>query len=843
MTIKYSPDFTGEYYLKLQPGECQLEQAVLDDVGLLEAFELRLGLPSRGECGQIRTIEYRQALDANKAGAFYEESLDLDSFGVAATLLTWRDTLLMQGWNPEVASGQERLDKLAEVERTFRKQSDCPGTPDRWKTVIDEMKEGKTPFLKEDHIEVWYPEDLLPALVQTALSLSGAEVEYKREALSNKVDFTGKKVELRRYAELTDAFEAFALETQPEGTVFINEDNYRLNAVLRRYGLALEQASTEEGNPSIPQIFKLGLSLLLRPMDPQTLLSYLQLPTGPLPGKLASALARALLDDNGVGEAWEAALNAHPEGRKRAETFLLSLMGDRSNPSIPTDLARTWCKDVIQWTEARLRDDKNPVSPVDAPQFSALASSCRGMLRLLDYEGASMDQTKFNNIVKSLYDSVSIRTDDAEVSSFDTVASPAAILSKPRRLVWLNCNGVLDASWPYAFLTSKEVEALGGLGVKVPAKERYFRYGFSLVTDLLSRVDDIILVRSEYDCGEALREHPAVTLALQAGISEKACPSPEYAGQQHPIESRDSFKMGQDVLGKFMRRESVSSIEELIDNPADYYLEYVLKLKDIKDLTLADVIPARGLVAHLAFENLMKDGNKDVKQMLALVNAQDFPERVRAAAACKGANLLLGENEVDFEGFVVTLKESFNVLLDILDKNDFEPCETEFSLVDKTGKGVDLGGAIGEVAGFVDLVAKKKGENNYVVIDLKYPKGSGSYYIDKLKKDESIQLEIYSRALTKLGKPVVGTAYYLMPLKELHTCDADIFPEGRGKGVFLEKKKPAKSVTSDLVTRINNGIGGSRAYFQTGDIPLSDSNNFSFGRQKDTFEILKDRIK
>lgn len=838
MTIKYSPDFTGEYYLKLQPGECQLEQAVLDGVGLLESFELHLGLPSQGESGQIRTIEYRQALAANKANAFYEQSFDLDSFGVAATLLTWRDTLLMQGWNPDAGTGQERLDKLSEVERTFRKQSNCPGTPDRWGTVIKEMEGGRTPFLKKDKIEVWYPKDLLPVLIQTALSLSGADVKYNRETLSKQVDFAGKKVELRRYTELTDAFEAFALETQPEGTVFINEDNYRFNAVLRRYGLALEQASTEEGSPSIPQIFKLGLLLLVRPMDPQTLLSYLQLPAGPLPGKLASALSRALLDDNGVGEKWDAALNAHPEGRERAETFLLALMGNRSDPSIPTDLAKTWCKAVIQWTEARLRDDKHPVQPVDIPQFSALASSCRGMLRLLDYEGATMDQTKFSNIVKSLYDSVSIRTDDAEVFSFDTVSSPAAILSTPRRLVWLNCNGVLDASWPFAFLTSREVEALEGMGVKVPAKDLYFRYGFSLVTDLLSRVDDIILVRSEYDCGEALREHPAVTLALQAEIPEKVCSSPEYAGPLHPIVSRESFLMGQDVLGKFKRRESVSSIEELIDNPADYYLEYVLKLKDIKDLALADIIPARGLVAHLAFENLMKDGNKDVKQMLHLVNAKDFPERVRVAAACKGANLLLGENEVDFEGFVVTLRDSFNVLLGILESSGLEPCETEFSLVDKNDKGANLGGAIGEVAGFVDLVAKKKGENNYVVIDLKYPKGSGSYYIDKLRKDESIQLEIYSLALAKLGKPVVATAYYLMPLKELHTCYAGtIF---LGKGVIPEKKK---SVTPDLKTRINDRIGDSRAYFQAGDIPLKEPNNFAFGRQLDTFEILKDEIK
>ena len=83
MIIKYSPEFTGEYYLDIRPGESLLEQTVVDDAGLLEAFELRLGLPSRGESKQIRTIEYRRALDKNKAGAFYEKSFSVDSFGVA----------------------------------------------------------------------------------------------------------------------------------------------------------------------------------------------------------------------------------------------------------------------------------------------------------------------------------------------------------------------------------------------------------------------------------------------------------------------------------------------------------------------------------------------------------------------------------------------------------------------------------------------------------------------------------------------------------------------------------------------------------------------------------------
>ena len=838
MVIKYSPDFTGEYYLDILPGKCLMEQMIVDDTGLLEAFELRLGLPSRGESRQIRVIEYRRALNEHKVGSFYEKSFAVDSFGVAESLLSWRDALLMQGWQPSNLTGQERLDTLSVVEKSFRNQSDCPGAPDRWIAVLDEMDKGQKPFSGEITLELWYPHDMVPTLVRDAIDKSGIKVDSKRELTPKEVDFSDKKVELRRYTELTDAFEAFALEKQSEGTVLINRDNYRFNAILRRYALALEQASTEKGNPSIPQIFKLGLSLLVHPVNPHTLLSFLQLPKSPLPHKLASELASALLDDNGIGKGWQAALAAHPAEQDKAKKYLLDLIADRPGSAVPRAVGKEWCDAVVAWAEGCLHDEENPVPPMEEPQYAALASSCRGMSRLLGYEQNDMDPTDFSNLIKSLYISVPIRTDEGEVHSFDTVASPAAILSTPSRLVWLDCNGVLDASWPFAFLMTQEVDALQKMGVKIPAKDLYFKYGFSLVTDLLSRVDDIVLVRAEYDCGEPLREHPAVTLARQAGLKEKACPSPEWTGTIQSLATTEPINFGGDLLGTFTRKESASSIEKLMEHPLDYYLEYVLRLKDIKDMALKSAVPARGLVAHLTFENLMANGNKKVKEMLDLVNGPGFRERVRAAAVCKGADLLLGEKEVDFEGFVVTLKDSFNTLLNILAYNHLEPYATEFSLVDASGNGVNLGGQIGEVVGFLDLVVKTTG-GDYVVIDLKYPQSSGNYYTTLLQKDNSVQLEIYAEALAKrMNRPVIATAYYLIPLMKLCTCaPKSVFD---GNDIYRETKKP---VTPPLLTRINDGMKDSRAALRAGMVPLGEKDKFAFGRQADTYEILKGRIK
>ena len=76
--------------------------------------------------------------------------------------------------------------------------------------VLSALEGGRKPFTKEDTLELWYPEDLLPGLIGKAIALSGAHVEPKRESSPKEVDFSGKRVELRKYTELTDAFEAFA---------------------------------------------------------------------------------------------------------------------------------------------------------------------------------------------------------------------------------------------------------------------------------------------------------------------------------------------------------------------------------------------------------------------------------------------------------------------------------------------------------------------------------------------------------------------------------------------------------------------------------------------------------
>ena len=61
-------------------------------------------------------------------------------------------------------------------------------------------------------------------------------------------------------------------------------------------------ANIEEANPLTLQLFKLAMSLFSRPLNINDVLSYLQLPVGPVPRKLRSALAYILATNGGFGE-------------------------------------------------------------------------------------------------------------------------------------------------------------------------------------------------------------------------------------------------------------------------------------------------------------------------------------------------------------------------------------------------------------------------------------------------------------------------------------------------------------------------------------------------------------
>lgn len=841
LIVKYSPEFSGDCYQKMPSGKSLMGHTIVSDSGLLELMELRLGLPSVAVSAKSRAIDYRRALKAHKSGAFFEPSFEVDSLGVAERMLGWRDSLMMAGWAPAEPWASERLKVLCEVEKDFDAKS-YPGESDRWNTVVSELN-GSKAFSPQEMIEIWYPKNIISPVIRKAIESSGAAYDYKRETFAD--DVSKDRIDILSFTELSDAFEYFAQKGVDDGTVVINGDNVRLNSILYKQDCPEISATADDCTPPVTQLFKLGLSLVLRPLNVYNLLAFLQVPFNPLPDYLRTRLASALLKDNGLGEKWHEALNnffkedsGKPEKEKRegrVRGLLLDLLdAECTGGKVSADIVRSWCIAMIAWTQkVTVRRDATPKDEQRNAALKALSSSCAAMLQLLDSESGDLDAQDYMHIVGSIYASTSIMVAVPQLGCLDVIGSTHRILSDGAKILWLDCNGGLKISYQYDFLLGEELNELQGK-VAIPKKEDSYSYAFNMLKNVLSTAEKVTLVRSQYDCGAPLEEHPAVTLAKQMKVTETPMGELKWEGKIERRYKKTQFEMGEDVIGKFHRVESPSSLEGLMENPDDYYLHYILKLKDLDSTTFADMVPTRGTVAHLVFETMMKDAGKDIAKMCKMTEVEGFHKRVVEAAYQKGPLLLLGENEVDFADFVETLRESIIVLLDILSKNDLTPFGSEYPI-----DGVDVG-LPDPIRGSVDFLATNKA-GHFVIIDFKYPRSKGSYYIKKLQEDTSVQLELYSKAVSKMNNdtPVDATAYYLFPLKELHTCFPATF--SKGEGVIIEK---VNNVATPLFDRIKSGIDARRTEMRGGNVEVPEANPpFAFGKQSAKYEVLKDYTK
>lgn len=813
LTVRYSPDFTGDCYQSISSGECLLGYTSLANAGLLEFLELRLGLPSESPTENARVIKYSKALSMNVAGSFYEDSFKLDPLGTAATILGWRDTLLMAGWDAFHSWTTPRLEALSVIERTFDSGS-CPGASDRWLKVLLALSAGN-PFSVGDKIEVHAPKEIIPKVISDCLDALGTVVDWSPGIIRNKkLDISGKNASIMTFPEYSDALEWVSGQTFAPGTAIINRDGMRLNAVLRRHQLPQVSGRLDNSNPGTPQIFILGLSLLTDPLNAHNLLSYLQLPKMPLPPNLARELARALLRDNGLGETWDAVPEIHMKNLSATEKkevaykldrFLFNMLKSRcADGQVSVEAAKSFCKDVSAWARAYAASHED--SP-ERPFFGVLASECDDMLILLSGEGELMDAELFNKYIRQIYSPSSLLVDKACLGGLPVVRTEGNIIDSPEHLVWLSCNGDLENGWPYAFLSAPEKTELKN----IPEKSVFASAAFVRMVDKLNAAAVVTLCESNYDCGEALREHPAVTLFRKAGVPEQKMASKTWEGPVSSFTPRQDVDMGMDMLGDFRRTESPTSIDKLTEYPFDYYLENVLGLWDASATVLKDENLTIGLVAHLAFKELVEDGHYNMEEISSILNRPEngdnslFMERVRRAATKVGAPLLLPSSTTLFKSFCGTLRKSLDTLLELLKRNNLTPfkCEEQFD--------EDLGGELGQVRGSVDFIAKTS-TGDLVIIDFKY--STGKAYIEKLREDTSVQLEVYSLAMEKkFGLRVVATGYWLFKVNELHTCCNLL----GGPHVIVEQKK----VNPDsLRQRMENSMLFRRDEFRSGHFEI-----------------------
>ena len=829
ITLYYSPFFTGECYRNLPVNKTQFE-TIVGDAGLLDFLELRLGLSGAEPDSIERLLSYKNALTSVKEGAFYEAALKND-LATAKEILRWRDLLMMEGFDAFVHYTSPRLQKLAEVEKRSHETTPT-GMPERWKQI---RENAKGPFPDTD-IMVCHDFRLLPKLIRETLEAIGVckgrydgmgvkektdEIEYREEPVWNP---EGKNITIRYFGTEVEAYRWAADNCKNYDGVVICPHPLRMNAVLRNREMSLLEASTSGDSP-ITQLFRLGLSLLERPLNINNLMDFLKTGFSPIPDEHRYALAGALKRDGGRGEEWNRTLS-ECEDKKEVQTFLLSILSANADDgTVPASVITDWCEALAAWSQTVTLEERK------AYQFK-LITLCNGMCRIVRNMGSANVVVKdILKAMKSLYEPTQMKADKAMIKSWNAVESHRCLIDAPDKLLWLPCDGGLETVYPYSFLLQEEIEEL-----RVAKMSEYVRYDFNLMLDRLNKVKTIELCACDFDCTEALAEHPAVTLckpnAKEEDYHASGDSTPSIFKPLRTIETEvDLYPRRESAKDEEEKKKdtklSPTSIESLISYPFDFVMKYKLHFQDTSSLHLPDLNLTQGTVAHYVFQKMLEDSDGTIQSMRAMLEEAAFDERASEAAKARGAILLLKENRTLFVHFKETIRKSIGVLLDILEASGLKSMKSEESLDDSLGAF--------DITGSVDFHAETKSDQ-IVVIDFKY--SGGKSYIEKLDEDKAIQLEIYAESLEKkLHKAVVAKAYYFFPINQLHTDDESGFFQGFG--IFRHKKKENETTLSN---RIWNSVVVRREQLKNGVLEMeegADLDKIEYHKQVEQNRLIK----
>ena len=135
--------------------------------GLLSFLELHLGLSKPMGNNVLRVFRYRKALKKIAQGTFFEKSFSTNELDVAEEMLSWRDQLILAGWDFDRKKDiPVRLDALAKAE-ILAGVEDAYGTG--FRQILTILRTGvKIPL---DSFQYFEPLELLPPHISELTSL------------------------------------------------------------------------------------------------------------------------------------------------------------------------------------------------------------------------------------------------------------------------------------------------------------------------------------------------------------------------------------------------------------------------------------------------------------------------------------------------------------------------------------------------------------------------------------------------------------------------------------------------------------------------------------------------
>ena len=846
MKIIYSPCYDGETFMGNQPDIMGV--TYVGNMGLLDQLELRAGTHMEPISDVEREAEYHNAMMKHVTGTMFEGAVKVDSFGVAAKLLCWRDALIMAGWNGQCQQpANNKLAVLASIEQDFH----TLGIPDCWRNICDAYQQGCAAGI--DSVQVDCPWSDIPYLIQkTLLSMekNGTLVQRMVDEGGDAPTLNVQNIQWVVFEDVNDAYEWFAqIKELPNNTAVINRDNVRLNHTLYTWDCPLVHSSLKDSNPQLLQLFKLSMSIFSRPLNIQNLLSYLMLPMSPIPSMLRRKLARILLKNGGFGEKkvredgkirdeWEETMetfeflgkdgNSSPQaiGQARAAKmpFLLPIRKEYQD-GISKEEIIDYIEKLKKWIQGQYADENLPEErKAQLHEINSYLNSFCTILRPLSEKVSFEDIEK---LILQVYRPMNYSFQATEAGAHNVIADIRSMAKEADMLIWLDCQDEAQEHDTYDFLSVSEKQELTTQGCIIPDFEQHLKTLRSERIRLLNNCQHIILVQSHFDGTTRLGEHAIVAEARYAfkqngekfltteatKLFDMLKPDAEFKSVEvlAPVKALELGDI--DYPG---RKESNTSLDTLINLPFNYVMDYVAKLPTPDDEQLSNPYITTGLVAHHFFEHVTKDADNDLKQMRQLTE-KEFEQRLEEAIDATGLILRLPENASSLASFRRQLKESMLAFIDIMEAKQWTPVGCELQFPEKDEDALSLG-TIGTFGARIDCLLKQG--KQYVIIDFKW--SFSKKYGEKLEANTALQLDLYRQAVTKTypGKSVAGVGYYLMPKKQLLTTDFHEIPQSR----LIEWIEPKN--TDHLFPKIQNSYKFRMSEIRRGHIEEGETMDF-----------------
>ena len=800
MTIIYSPEFNSTSYVDLKARKDQLlGLKVCGSTELLSELELRAGIAHLELSEPERLVVFHESLSKNVEGTIFEKSFKTDEVGVARQLMLWSDNLLMAGWTPETTIKTDKLKALAKIVKGVTGKH----VAQRWQDLTTHFKD-HTIFQKDDVIEVHHKE-LIPAVINSALDQLATQVTVNYVVNEGEIP---SEFSVYQFKTRTDAYQWYL--SQPDAIngidVTISSDNCILNDMAIAMGKPVVNSRSQNSNPQLLQLFKLGMSLFARPLNVYNLLSYLQIPGNPL-GGVSYKLARVLADEGGINKEWQKTIDEYDfkdkdgeDKRKDCLPFINMVTEDYQKDSIPVEPVKNYANNLAHWCD-KMRRSKH-ISDERKEQLVVLASFCRSLVQTLKGKD-TITSEELLVAVDGIYQPQSFTHFKAEKDSPDFISSITQLADTVDNVCWLGCVGSSLPAYPFDFLNADEIGELNKHGLTIPSKTEYYTQYRQQQLDALRNIrQNLILVCWEYDGNARQEEHPLLT-EFKSKYNEEQWAEILTENEKPHLEEKQGKVVELDILPDYQlkgdqlktlkrEKESYSSISKLIQHPFDYTLEYLLKLREPNVGRLPDLDTTKGYVAHLFIENLVKEFHAEMPAKYKQLSDEERNSRIEDAICQKGAILLLPEYKMEKDQFMAKLKNSALVLADIISQLGLQPlkCEVEMN--------VDLA-PIGLFEAKADMVLQEiNNPSHYVIFDMKWSESSS--YEKKLKEKRAMQLEFYRRSAGKYygQKPEeIKVAYYLFPKCKLFTTDfsesdhivnVDINPDVEKRELFEEIK-------------------------------------------------------